>query len=355
MNQVWSVMKTPEISIVIPIYNTAKYLRPCLESCVGQTLENIQILCVDHASTDGSRSILEEFAARDSRIQIIDCPNTGGGPGQARNAAFPHILGVYTYFADSDDWLDTQLCEKACARMDETGCDILLLDFHPVTEQGRATRQIKSVQHAFPRSGRNGIRYLDYLCAPWTRVLRTFFIKKHDLRYLEGCMPEDHYFHWIQMANDPHVEILDEKLYYYRLLEFSQIGKKGEYVARTPQIFPPIREYLEKNNCYSRFREKYIADKVNCIYNAYYSVRPEYRTLCKTLALQSLRKDEIPGLCQSKAIPHHRKTFLLALAGSKRAKFFMLFQNINQCLFRPWIRKLEKLIKHAEKKSSSIW
>ena len=342
----------PKISIIIPVYNVAPYLRQCLDSVVNQTLRDIQVVCVDHTSTDGSRAILNDFADKDARIQIIDCPNTGGGPGQARNAALPHIKGTYTYFVDSDDWLDTQLCEKTSARMDETGCDILILDFHSTVEQGQKTqtRVLKSIQHKFPRSGKDGTLFLDYYCTPWSRVLRTSWIQKHDLRYLEGCMPEDRYFHWIQMANNPHVEMFGEKLYYYRLHQVSQMGTKGEYVARTPQIFLPIRDYLEKNNCYPQFKEKYLLDKANSIYSAYYLVRPEYRKLCKTLAIQSFQRDEILELRECNKIPFHIKQFLLALSGDMRAQCFMLLQNVNKFLFQPWVRKIEFHAKQLGKK-----
>ena len=115
----------PKITIIIPVYNVEKYLLQCLDSVVGQTLQDIQILCVDHSSTDGSLAILEEFAAKDSRIEIIHSKNTGGGPGQARNAGLAHVKGRYIQFVDSDDWLDPTLCEKAYCRLEQSGADIM--------------------------------------------------------------------------------------------------------------------------------------------------------------------------------------------------------------------------------------
>src|SRR5215469_13757361 len=108
----------PIISIIIPVYNVEPYLRQCLDSVVNQTMRDIQIICVNDGSPDNSRAILQEYANRDSRIEIIDKPN--GGQSSARNAAYPHIRGKYTLFVDSDDWIERDLCEKTYRKAEET-------------------------------------------------------------------------------------------------------------------------------------------------------------------------------------------------------------------------------------------
>ena len=77
--------KTVRVSVIIPVYNVAKYLRQCMDSIVGQTLREIEIICVDDGSTDGSGAILDEYAAKDPRVKVIHQANAGAGP--ARNAA----------------------------------------------------------------------------------------------------------------------------------------------------------------------------------------------------------------------------------------------------------------------------
>ena len=81
--------RTNKVSIVIPVYNTAEYLPECIESIRRQTLKEIEIICVDDGSTDGSSDILDEYALRDDRIRVIHKDN--GGPASARN-----ILGSRT-------------------------------------------------------------------------------------------------------------------------------------------------------------------------------------------------------------------------------------------------------------------
>ena len=91
-----------QVSVVIPIYNTEQYLRQCLDSVVGQTLTDIEVICVDDGSTDGSPPILAEYAAQDSRFQIMTQENAG--PGAARNSGLRVSSGEYLIFLDSDDW-----------------------------------------------------------------------------------------------------------------------------------------------------------------------------------------------------------------------------------------------------------
>ena len=95
-------METPAVSVVIPVWNSGQYFRECLDSVVGQTLRNIEILIVDDASTDGSGAVADEYAARDNRITVLHQKESIGS-GPARNAAMAIARGEYIAFMDSDD------------------------------------------------------------------------------------------------------------------------------------------------------------------------------------------------------------------------------------------------------------
>jgi glycosyltransferase involved in cell wall biosynthesis len=95
----------PKVSVIIPVYNTAPYLRRCLDSVCNQTLRDIEIICVDDASTDNSLGILNEYAARDKRIRIIPF-SENRGECAARNAALDIAAGEYMGGCDSDDYID---------------------------------------------------------------------------------------------------------------------------------------------------------------------------------------------------------------------------------------------------------
>lgn len=131
----------PKVSIIVPIYNVAKYLRQCLDSLVNQTLTDIEIICVNDGSTDESPKIIQEYAARDNRIIIVDKPN--GGLSDARNAGLSHVRGKYFMFIDGDDWLDLNACNDTYIEANTNGAQCV--QFSYVKEFGTH----KVVNHVF--------------------------------------------------------------------------------------------------------------------------------------------------------------------------------------------------------------
>lgn len=100
-------MANIKVSVIVPVYNTEKYLQQCLDSILSQTLQEIEVICVDDGSTDDSPQILKEFERRDSRVRIITKENDG--LGAARNTGIDAARGEYIGFVDSDDFIDTNM------------------------------------------------------------------------------------------------------------------------------------------------------------------------------------------------------------------------------------------------------
>jgi glycosyltransferase involved in cell wall biosynthesis len=101
----YAAMTAPKVSVIIPVYNTEPYLRRCLDSVCGQTLRDIEIICVNDASPDKSGEILREYAGRDERIRLIEFEENRG-VSAARNAGLDAAQGEYVGFVDSDDYVD---------------------------------------------------------------------------------------------------------------------------------------------------------------------------------------------------------------------------------------------------------
>lgn len=102
-------MPSPLISIVVPVYNVASYLRECLESILEQTYENLEVICVNDGSTDGSLAILEEYRSRDSRVRVISKPNAGYG--HTMNMGMDAATGDYLGIVESDDFIEPRMYE----------------------------------------------------------------------------------------------------------------------------------------------------------------------------------------------------------------------------------------------------
>lgn len=112
-----------KVSVIIPVYNAEKYLKQCLDSVIGQTLKDIEIVCVNDGSTDQSPQILEAYAEKDSRIKVIHKEN--GGPVSAKKAGVVAANGEYVGYVDSDDWIETDMYERLYEKAQEYGGDIV--------------------------------------------------------------------------------------------------------------------------------------------------------------------------------------------------------------------------------------
>lgn len=117
----------PLVSLLIPICNVEKYLGQCLESAVSQTLEDIEIICINDGSTDGSPEIIESFARRDPRIRVINKPNSGYG--DSMNKGIELARGTYVSILESDDFLDPGALEYMAGRCEDEALDLLKCNF----------------------------------------------------------------------------------------------------------------------------------------------------------------------------------------------------------------------------------
>lgn len=116
-------MNTPKVSVVIPVYNTEKYLRACLSSVINQTYSNIEIIIINDGSSDDSALICKEYSKSDERITFIDKDNEG--VSVARNIGITLAKGEWIYFLDSDDFLDFNAFEKLINTASDTNCDVI--------------------------------------------------------------------------------------------------------------------------------------------------------------------------------------------------------------------------------------
>ena len=116
--------RSPKISVIIPVYNTEKYLRQCLDTVVAQTLKDIEIILVDDGSTDDSLLICREYARKDDRIHVYHQENQGAGP--ARNYGIKVAKGQYFSFLDADDLFKLDMLERLYDKCSVTDSDICI-------------------------------------------------------------------------------------------------------------------------------------------------------------------------------------------------------------------------------------
>ena len=217
-------MSEPKISIIIPVYNVEKYLRECLDSCVKQTLEDIEIICVDDCSTDNSYRILEEYQQKDSRIRIFQ-QKENKKQGAARNRGLEVATGEYVWFVDSDDYIDTKACQILYDAIKEFDVDMLCFSALRFSEKDDGVRcffydkyyhqgvQINKIYH--PKTNWKEINFSNLNSVPWAYLTRRQIIQ--NFKFRGGVWHEDADFTPILLASVNSFCFISYSAYFYRM------------------------------------------------------------------------------------------------------------------------------------------
>jgi glycosyltransferase involved in cell wall biosynthesis len=215
-------LSTPEISIVIPVYNTQSYLRESLDSVAAQTFADFEAICVNDGSTDGSSEILKEYTDKDKRFTVLTQKNKGAGA--ARNYGMSKARGKYLIFLDSDDWFETTLLEKLHNRIEETHADFTVCEayryhvemgtyienFEPKnieTLQGKETVS----RHDFPEGFFGLISAVSFI-----KLYRHGFLTEQGILFQETMRINDELFFISTMAMAEKISFVFEPLVTYR-------------------------------------------------------------------------------------------------------------------------------------------
>ena len=208
-----------KLSIVVPVYNVAHYIEECLQSLMQLSIPQLEIICVNDGSTDGSEKIVERLQQNDSRIKLIHKIN--GGLSRARNDGMAIAQGEYMSFVDSDDWIDRAAFERFFTKMQELKLDAATgLGYQ--CEEGQEKKIIKAIgaRAQQVRSGvefvRAGLENKDLSVQVWLSVYRTAILKDNKLEFFGGIIHEDEEFTPRALMACQRVSAIDEKFYFYR-------------------------------------------------------------------------------------------------------------------------------------------
>lgn len=206
---------TPEISVLLPVYNAEKCLSRCLKSLSAQTFQNFEIVCLNDGSTDQSERCLNEAALRDNRLRVIAQPNSG--VAAARNRLLQEAHGKYIAFVDADDWIMPGYLERLYGLAERTEADVTRCAYKRYSERlhcwkAPAEPSRRARVPANP-AGRLESAWKDSVV--WGKLYRRDFLEREKLRFLAGYAAEDFGFCMLSFALANCVETLNEELYVY--------------------------------------------------------------------------------------------------------------------------------------------
>lgn len=171
------------VSLILPVFNVDKFLSRCIESTMGQTYKNIEIILVNDGSTDSSKEIAEEYAKKDNRIKVIDIPNQG--VSVARNIGIDNSKGEFISFIDSDDLISEDFVEYMLTIYEVTQADLCMSLNNFTTKDDKQifndTIKILSSEEAVAE-----LLYPRIRMGVWNKLWKTSFIKEHNFRFIPG-------------------------------------------------------------------------------------------------------------------------------------------------------------------------
>lgn len=229
-----------KVSVIIPVYNTEKYLRRCADALVGQTLSDMELLFIDDGSTDSSLRILREYEAVYPQVKVIHKEN--GGQASARNLGIRMAEGAYIGFADSDDQVAPALFEQLYQAAVSAQSDLAECGFHFIRECDGKRQELTARGRIEPHPDNRDL-FIDPQVSPWNKLYRREILQMPGVDFPEGLIYEDTAF-YLKTIPYVHASVcVKEPLVYYFLHGDSTMNANQS--RRVGDIFPVLQNAID--------------------------------------------------------------------------------------------------------------
>jgi glycosyltransferase involved in cell wall biosynthesis len=258
------------ISVIVPVYNSEKYLKQCLDSILNQTFKNFELILVDDGSTDESLKIIENYALRDERISVVKQTNMYAGA--ARNKGLSVAKGKYVIFLDSDDFFKLRMLEILFKEAEKYNAQIVQCwSYKYDNKTKRIYKYRKIVKKTSLVSADKLGRNIFSICSavPWDKLILRTFLVDSGLKYLEIQNDEDEYFNRMIVALADRIVLVKKRLIYYRVNNSKSLqGNSNRDLECYAIAMDNLKKELKLRNIYKDdLRKAYISIAVSGLSN----------------------------------------------------------------------------------------
>lgn len=277
-----------KVSIITPVFNVERYLPKCLDSLVGQTLEEIEIILVNDCSTDRSGAICEEYAAKDARITVLH-NEANIRQGLSRNRGIDMARGEYLGFVDADDFIDTDFFEKLYFAVEKNNADIAKTESVIWKENGEAISQ-PLLNRSIKRAMKNGVPLFNvFTYEHTTAIYRRELITRHNIRYPDIRNAQDDVFLLLLCLHAASIILESGTYYYYRQHPASTISIRQEpYYRSVLQSVQLQKDILENYPVSSHDYQAWFDKTVQLLHR-------KYLELCQSDIQEAYKKEYVNG------------------------------------------------------------
>ena len=292
-----------KVSVIVPIYNSKEYLEDCLECLVNQTLRDIEIICINDGSTDGSEKIVEDYAKKYNNIVLINQENAG--QSVARNVGLKRASGKYIYCMDSDDILIATALEELWLISEEKELDVVYFSATTFYENRELQEKRTDFENRYLRKGdykdvlpgkefmvklsQNG----DYIVSTCLQFIRREFLNDKGIGFYEGIIHEDNLFGFNVLIKAERVFCLND-IYFYRRVREDSVMTKKESAANLYGYFTCLMNQL-KLASEEDWTEEQREHILKILRGMIYHVRRIYKSISKEEREKFLLKNDLYG------------------------------------------------------------
>lgn len=245
-----------DVSIIVPVYNVQDYLPKCLDSLLAQTYKNIEIIVVNDGSPDDSQRVIDEYAARDSRIVAVSKPN--GGLSDARNFGMQYAQGEYIGFVDGDDYVEPDMYEKMLTKAKQEDSDIVecnLFHNYPDKFDVEIGKEIYD-KHEMIRVGRSVV---------WNKIYKKDWLFNTSVKFSVGMIHEDVEFFVKLVPFINQISYIKEAGIHYVFRSQSIMNRPTRKILDIFHVFEHLVQYYKDNGFYDEYKHdiEYLATRIS--------------------------------------------------------------------------------------------
>jgi glycosyltransferase involved in cell wall biosynthesis len=324
---------TPAISVTMAAFNVASYVAASIESVLAQDWANFELIVVDDASTDGTREILQKYAARDPRVRLF-MKDRNEGLAEARNLGIAKARGEWVTFLDTDDLFDPRMLRLGIEAGSAQSAGMVMWDYAVfASETELPARQAEpSLLRNLDPSDRYAL--LDLPAFGWTRLVRRDELARLAISFPRGLTYQDVPVHWRLVTEVERIAIVPRRLSFYRQQPNATTAGKGLKRADFFIVLDQVEDHLRKNRLFDTYADSLTARQLNAWYGVFDIIAAEHKPHVHSLIAERLTDRHRAYLASDKPMRWQARAFFRGLDGDWRAALALRVRGVLRSFYR---------------------